>query len=269
MTELRVQSGLIGSSARMVTGRSSMKNAGAALTLSPPFTLSQLVGKGVTWDTLPTKPSLVLQRPKSLGTRVVTLENRWNSSTSTGGYVTHLPNTGFMFHRGSSTVGLQRGSVLEFKFKASNYFSMEYPANGHMAIGVRGSLTSGIEGKGVVIGDVSQYTPHDSVCGPTSLKADITFESFWSSGNCVFGERPDAQLLQNDTLYSVRVIADDVNQTIQFSIISEDGTYNRTDSITDPFYTNSAKGNVFFVGGVPDNSIWTAQFGDIYYYNFR
>lgn len=266
MSNMVIGSGRVGSSARMVTGRERMSEAMASVGVTGTQRMSKLVGRA-SGSNLRGRKGTFVESPTNLGVDVVTIANHRGSSTVTGGWVAKLPNQGFYFRRPTQWNDRGRGSVLEFKFKANNYFSRG--TGSHVAVGVRGNMSGGLNGKGIVLGDVSKYPPHSGVCKPTRLDADITFESFWTGGNCVFGERPNAKRLQNGVIYSVRIIVDDVEKSIQYTIKSEDGTYDRFDKINDPFYDNSSNDVEFFVGTSPTSTTWNMEFGDIYFYNYN
>ncbi|MDG9930696.1 MULTISPECIES: hypothetical protein [unclassified Pseudomonas] len=105
---------------------------------------------------------------------------------------------------------------LVFEFKSTNYFSPA-PINGnprdnigHFAVGVRaGYSANGLEGRGVIIGNVSGYGVFpNSPCGQTSLKSTIAIEHYYGyAGNCVFGPSTQGPQLQDGIKYRVRVVS--------------------------------------------------------------
>lgn len=84
---------------------------------------------------------------------------------------------------------------LSLEFYATGYFT---PDNlGHFAIGLRGDASADVtgdgrpdvRGRGVVLGNVSDYPrqPNHPHCGPAHDANSLVFESFWAAGNCVYG----------------------------------------------------------------------------------
>lgn len=103
--------------------------------------------------------------------------------------------------------------VMEFEFSSSDYFSS---ANvGHFAIGIRGdSVTDAdgdgktdLQGRGVVIGNVSQYASNVSDCNAAPSPNRVTIESFWAGGNCVYGSTTSSPVLQNNEAYKLMIKA--------------------------------------------------------------
>lgn len=92
------------------------------------------------------------------------------------------------------------GQRLEFEFQAHNYFGQENI--GHMTIGVRGESIA-VGGRGIVIGNLTEYGSRDAACQPTTSRNVIAIESYWSDGNCVYGSTSQSSTLSNDQRYKV------------------------------------------------------------------
>lgn len=260
----------VGSNTVFITGRRSMAEAMSAMGITT-GRMSSLKGKGITAAAIPyLNYTIAVDRPTSLGTNICTfssMNSTLNITTPSTGYMTNFENNRIRVTRSTSSVGA--GSVAEFKFRSTNFFVSSNDA--HMSVLLRGSVaTTPIQGKGIVIGNVSRYQAHSGVCKPTSLQHDISVESFWSSGNCVYGSVTNPQQLRDEVIYSVKVVANDISKTISFRIVGEDG-YDRTQVINDAFYDNSATSRDFAIGRIPDTTgrMWSIDFGDIAYYNVK
>lgn len=274
MTGLAVKhtTGSVGNNTVFVTGRRSMAEAMASVGLSGAgMKMSNLKGKRITASAIPyLNYTIAVDRPTSLGSNICTISSMYNNlsiSTPSTGYMSNYADVGIKITRSTSSMGA--GSVAEFKFRSSNFFVSSNAT--HMAVILRGLVTtSTLQGKGIVIGNVSGYGAHSGVCKPTSLPHDIGVESFWSGGNCVYGSAANPRNLKDGVIYSVKVIANDLKKTISFRIVGEDG-YDRTQVINDAFYNNSATSKDFAIGCVPDTTgrMWSISFGDMAYYNVR
>lgn len=260
----------VGNNTVFVTGRRSMASAMASVGLSGAGRkMSNLKGKSVSSANLLPMPSMALERPTSLGSNICTISSWYSLSISapSTGYMSNYENIGIKLTRSTSSMGV--GSVAEFKFRSSNFFVSSNAT--HMAVILRGLVTtSTLQGKGIIIGNVTGYGAHSGVCKATTLPHDIGVESFWSTGNCVYGSASNPQNLRDGVIYSVKVVANDVQKTISFRIVGEDG-YDRTQVINDAFYNNSATSRDFAIGCVPDDTgrRWSMEFGDIAYYNVK
>lgn len=264
----------VGSNTVFVTGRRSMSAAMTALGVTG-GKMSSLKGKSLGATNIPWLAATIsLDKPTTLGSnvcRVASSSSVLTITTPSTGYMSNYMNNGIKVTRSTSSVGA--GSVAEFKFRSNNFFTSN---NGtHMAVILRGVVsTTTLQGKGIIIGNVSGYPSHSGVCKATSLKHDIGAESFWAGGNCVYGSVANPQQLQDGVIYSVKVVANDVKKTISFRIFGENG-YDRTQVINDAFYTNSGQttptAQDFAIGCVPDKTgrSWYIDFGDIAYYNVK
>lgn len=274
------RSNMNGLTAKFVTGRSSMADAMSAVGLSGSNRkMSLMKGKSVPAMALSTGVSNAPPRPVVEGTGVCTITNYSNGSRSisvgnpllstspAGG----SPN-GIFLSRNTLPAGLGAGSVAEFKFQGTNYF--EANNTHHFSVVLRGkvSTTNPIQGKGIIIGSAHQYQGHSGVCKSTSKPNTISVESFWTTGNCLFGDIPRTPTLRNGVIYAVKVIVNAVRKTITVMIVSSDGLVNTSQTIDDPFFDYSgldlASQIDFRIGTLPDNRAWTMKFSDISYYNY-
>lgn len=264
----------VGSNTVFVTGRRSMAQALSAMGITT-GRMSSLKGKRITASAIPyLNYTIDVAKPTSLGSNVCTIPSMYstlNITAPSSGYMSNYADIGIKVTRNTTTMAA--GSVAEFKFRASNFFVSSNAT--HMAVILRGLVTtSTLQGKGIIIGNVTGYGAHSGVCKPTSLPHDIGVESFWSGGNCVYGSATNPQNLKDGVIYSVKVVANGLQKTISFRIVGEDG-YDRTQVINDAFYTNSGQtassSKDFAIGCVPDNTgrMWSMEFGDIAYYNVR
>jgi hypothetical protein len=92
-------------------------------------------------------------------------------------------------------------ATLQFEFMSPNYFS---DTNiGHFAIAVRGDIKGGLQGRGVVIGNVTGLPPANA----TTIRNTTATESFWLGGNHVYGPTTQGIALQNNVWYRMNVIS--------------------------------------------------------------
>ena len=263
----------LGNNAVFITGRRSMNYALASLGMSSGTRkMSSLKGKVIApAGFIPLPSTSDLEQPVVLGTNICTISSARNvlsvraaSLSPMGNY----NNNGIKLTRQTTSVGA--GSVAEFKFQATNFFTSNNKT--HLAVIMRGLVTTAtLQGKGIIIGNASAYPAHSGVCKPTSLTNDIGVESYWSGGNCVYGSVSNPRSLVDGVIYSVKIIVSDIRNTISFRIRGSDG-YDKSQTITDAFYLNSSQtipnARDFAIGTVPDTTgrTWKVDFGDIAYY---
>lgn len=93
--------------------------------------------------------------------------------------------------------------TVQFEISSPNYFS---PQNiGHISVGVRGSATNSLQGRGIVIGNLTEYTIVGQGCSKTPYNNTIAIESYWTTSNCVWGETTSSEVFQNNVKYRVTV----------------------------------------------------------------
>jgi hypothetical protein len=179
---------------------------------------------------------------------VVSIEAEWGSWT---GYISTPPK---VLNGDKHT--------LSFDFTSPDYFSPENV--GHFAIGVNGNGYT-IEGRGIVIGNVSGYPGNSRGCFQTQNVNSITFESFWTTGNCVMGWA-ESELLKNDILYHVS-ISSEKSGVISYSLYQYIGPKKYLVSSQKTFdysNNNSAVDNGgWFIAEVFSNHDWTMYLDNV------
>lgn len=122
--------------------------------------------------------------------------------------------TGYIAY--TATMSSVQTHELVFEFESPDYFSGDHLEHWAVAVRADGETdTSGngdpnTRGRGVIIGNVSDYVPTDPTdpsCGPTQSDNAIAMEAFWTGGNCVFGPTTESQPLTNNTRYKLHVIS--------------------------------------------------------------
>lgn len=113
-----------------------------------------------------------------------------------------LSQPGITMPTGYTTMGMR------FEFTTDSYFSASNA--GHIAIGIRGDGYNGLLGRGIVIGNVSGLSGDSG----TSQAAAIAIESFWATGNAVYGKATEGTVLENDTLYRVTIVSKGVDAEV-------------------------------------------------------
>lgn len=94
--------------------------------------------------------------------------------------------------------------TLQFEFETSNYFTDDNA--GHFAIAVAAnSSTSQLLGRGVIIGNVSGYGKRKAGCATYASGNRVILESFWRTGNCVWGDVSTSVRLVNNERYRLTV----------------------------------------------------------------
>lgn len=90
--------------------------------------------------------------------------------------------------------------TLQFEFQSPDYFD---PDNrGHFAVAVTADQgPDHLIGRGITIGNVSQYGIHPSGCVQSPSPNRVTIESFWEGGNCVWGDVSSSPQLENNRRY--------------------------------------------------------------------
>lgn len=273
-----------GNSAKFITGCSSMADALVVFGLSGANKkMSAMKGKGILATNLPNPPPLVPERPNNIGTGVCAISSNGGRIFTTNGsphmniYYPGADSAGLILKRTSTAVG--NGSVAEFKFRANGYFAPNN--NHHFAVILRGDITAQLTGKGIVFGSNVAYPSHSGVCKPTTVRNTFSFESFWEDpstiygdNNCVFGDITGRPILEDDVIYSVRAIVNDISKTISIGVRSSDGKVLTSQTINDPFYDLSGNEGIdskfdFGIGTIGDTRNWTVEFGDIAYYNVK
>lgn len=144
-----------------------------------------------------------------------------------GDYVlTHKAGDGNQFRVESSHYGRWRGylsteapepagrtQVVRFTFYSPDYFSEDN--RGHFGVGLRASSVfpdgdvSRIEarGRGIILGNATEYPATTPGCGPTATNNVITFETWWrddAQRNCVTGWT-ESQRLENGQYYRLTI----------------------------------------------------------------
>lgn len=98
----------------------------------------------------------------------------------------------------------QKTHELIFEFETPDYF--ETNNIGHFAIAARAGTSNGLQGRGIILGNVTLYNPTNAPCTPTSLTNTIAIEHFiGTEGNCVYGNYSQGVSLQNNLRYRVQL----------------------------------------------------------------
>lgn len=90
---------------------------------------------------------------------------------------------------------------MRFEFITDNYFTNGN--KGHFAVGIRGDGYNDLLGRGIVIGNVTELAGDSA----TSQPAAIAIESFWTTGNAVYGKAGESVELKNNTHYRVSIVS--------------------------------------------------------------
>lgn len=118
------------------------------------------------------------------------------------------------------------GAQLRFEFLSQNYFSS---ANiGHFTIGIRGEALldanndgqTDLQGRGIIIGNVSAMSPYGTRCGPTPLTNTIAIESYRAGGNCVYGSQTAGPSLMDGVRYRITIRSENSSAGIKAEYIS-------------------------------------------------
>lgn len=95
---------------------------------------------------------------------------------------------------------------LQFEFEADNYFIDEN--KGHFAVAVVADTgPKHLIGRGVTIGNVSGYGKRKGGCTQSLPGNRVTIESFWSGGNCVWGDVSSSVRLVDHERYRLTIVA--------------------------------------------------------------
>lgn len=154
---------------------------------------------------------------------------------------------------------------LQFTFWSPDYFT---DANqGHIAVGLGGGYSSShLQGRGVIIGNVSQWSQGPG-CRHTLHINAVAIESFWRGGNCVMGWTSSAPLRNNhyyrltiSTTYAehdhyVSYRLDEYDLGAGWRLLSQYRVFD--------YSANSSAGAGFFILEVFSTHAWTVFLSDV------
>ncbi len=126
---------------------------------------------------------------------------------------------------------------VSFDFSSPDYFKAGN--TGHIAVGVNGNGYT-IEGRGVVLGNVSGYPDKVHGCFAATEENAVVFESFWKTGNCVMGWSESVPL-RNNIVYHI-AITSSVDKVIEYSLYQYVGStrYHLTTQRTYDYSSNDS-----------------------------
>lgn len=97
--------------------------------------------------------------------------------------------------------------TLSFEFETDSYFK---EGNiGHLFLMLSADAPHKyLNGRGVIIGNVSKYPASQGGCSPSGVKNAVVIETFWKTGNCVYGELSSSVPLVNDVRYKLTIVVE-------------------------------------------------------------
>lgn len=149
---------------------------------------------------------------------------------------------------------------LEFRISTTNYL---IPSNnGHLFVCLRGGMigkgaTLELDGRGMVIGNVSGYPNRGGGSGPAPYPNAATVETFWAGSNAVYGETTTSPPLLDGAQYFVRIESRDSQKQergaiIDMSIWTAGGVFHRA-QVFDTLGRSTGADVGFVIGTVFDD----------------